>query len=240
MNKEYNISRSKIDLFIECPRCFYFDVNGLVKRPSGPGFSLNSAVDELLKKEFDLLRREQKPHSLMEKYGIKALPYEHPDLDKFRHNFTGVRFKHPNGITFFGAVDDLWINQNGEIHVVDYKSTSTSAEVTLEGEYKEGYKRQIEIYQYLLSKNNFPVSNIGYFVYANARKDLDAFNEKLIFDVKILEYKANNLWVEEVINKIYKTLVAEEIPLPNENCKYCEYIKNYNQNLSNSQQLKLF
>jgi CRISPR/Cas system-associated exonuclease Cas4 (RecB family) len=238
MNKDYNISRSKIDLFIECPRCFYLDVNGLVKRPSGPGFSLNSAVDELLKKEFDLLRKEQKPHSLMEKYGIKAVPYEHPELDKFRHNFTGVRFKHENGITFFGAVDDLWINENGEIHVVDYKSTSTSAEVTLEGEYKEGYKRQIEIYQYLLSKIGFKVSNIGYFVYANARKDLDTFNEKLIFDVKILTYEANNNWVEGIIEKIHSTLENEDIPLPNEGCKYCEYIKKYNDSFN--QQLKLF
>jgi CRISPR/Cas system-associated exonuclease Cas4 (RecB family) len=238
MNKNYNISRSKIDLFIECPRCFYLDVNGLVKRPSGPGFSLNSAVDELLKKEFDLLRKEQKPHSLMEKYGIKAVPYEHPELDKFRHNFTGVRFKHENGITFFGAVDDLWINENGEIHVVDYKSTSTSAEVTLEGEYKEGYKRQIEIYQYLLSRVGFKVSNIGYFVYANARKDLDAFNEKLIFDVKILTYEANNNWVEGIIEKIHRTLENEDIPLPNEGCKYCEYIKKYNDSFN--QQLKLF
>jgi len=226
------ISRSKIDLFVECPRCFYLDLKGLAKRPSGPGFSLNSAVDELLKKEFDLLRNEQKPHSLMEKYGIKAVPYQHKDLDKFRHNFTGVRYEHSNGITFFGAVDDLWINENQEIHVVDYKSTSTSAEVTLDGEYKEGYKRQIEIYQYLLTKIGFNVSKIGYFVYANARKDLEAFNEKLIFDVKILAYEGNFEWVEQVIEKIDQTLKNDEIPFPNENCKYCDYIKKYNESFS--------
>lgn len=226
------ISRSKIDLFVECPRCFYLDNKGLAKRPSGPGFSLNSAVDELLKKEFDLLRNEQKPHTLMEKYGIKAVPYKHDDLDKFRHNFTGVRYEHPNGITFFGAVDDLWINESQEIHVVDYKSTSTSAEITLEGEYKEGYKRQIEIYQYLLTKIGFNVSKIGYFVYANAKKDLDAFNEKLIFDVKILAYEGNFDWVEQVIGKIDLTLKNDEIPFPNENCKYCEYVKKYNESFS--------
>jgi len=238
MNQNYNISRSKIDLFIECPRCFYLDVKGMAKRPSGPGFSLNSAVDELLKKEFDLLRKEKKPHSLMEKYGIKAIPYEHHNLDQFRHNFTGVRFTHENGITFFGAVDDLWINEKGEIHVVDYKSTSTSAEITLEGEYKEGYKRQIEIYQYLLSKIGLNVSKTGYFVYANARKDLDAFNEKLIFDVKIIAYEGSNDWIEGVIQKLSDTLNSEEIPLPNENCKYCEYIKKYNNSFSS--QLSLF
>lgn len=239
MNKKYNISRSKIDLFTECPRCFYFDVNNLAKRPSGPGFSLNSAVDELLKKEFDLLRAEQKPHALMEKFGVKAVPYSHPDLDKFRHNFTGIRYEHPNGITFFGAVDDLWINEEGQIHIVDYKSTSTSAEITLDGEYKEGYKRQIEIYQYLFEKNGFSVSKTGFFVYANARKDLEAFNEKLIFDLQIIPYEANNSWVENVIEKLHTTLLQDEIPMPGEKCKYCEYIKSYNENFNN-RQLKLF
>lgn len=238
MEKEYKISRSKIDLFVECPRCFYLDVKGIVKRPSGPGFSLNSAVDELLKKEFDLLRAEKKPHSLMEKYGIKAIPYSHPNLDEFRHNFTGVRYKHPNGITFFGAVDDLWINEEGELHVVDYKSTSTSAEITLDGEYKEGYKRQIEIYQYLLEHSGFKVSKTGYFVYANARKDLEKFNNELIFNVQIIPYNADNSWVEKVITKLHECLQSEEIPLPNQTCKYCEYIKNYNNSFNS--QLKLF
>jgi hypothetical protein len=60
MNKEYKISRSKIELFTECPRCFYLEVVKGVKRPSMPGFSLNSAVDELLKKEFDILREQKR------------------------------------------------------------------------------------------------------------------------------------------------------------------------------------
>lgn len=232
MNKEYKISRSKIELFTECPRCFFLEVVKDVKRPSMPGFSLNSAVDELLKKEFDILRKESKPHYLMDKFGIEAYPMSHPNLDEWRHNFTGIRYKHPLGIIVFGAVDDLWINKNGEIHVVDYKSTSTSEEITLEGQYKEGYKRQIEIYQYLFEKNDFKVSKKGYFVYANARKDLSKFDEKLIFDMTIIPYEGNNSWVEKSIEKIVNVLNSEEIPLPGENCKYCNYIHNYNNSLN--------
>jgi CRISPR/Cas system-associated exonuclease Cas4 (RecB family) len=238
MNKEYKISRSKIDYFIECPKCFYLDVVKGVKRPSIPGYTLNSAVDELLKKEFDILRKEGKPHALMEKFGINAIPFSHPQLDEWRHNFTGVRFKHPTGMTLFGAVDDLWINDNGEIHVVDYKSTSTSEEITLDGEYKIGYKRQIEIYQYLLENIGLKVSKTGYFVYANARKDLNKFDEKLIFDLKIISYLGDNSWVEGTINKIYQVLQNEDIPLPSQTCKYCSYIHEYNN--SNNTQLSLF
>ena len=47
--KPFKLSRSKIDLFWECPRCFYFDRRLGVGRPPGFPFALNSAVDHLLK-----------------------------------------------------------------------------------------------------------------------------------------------------------------------------------------------
>ena len=50
-NETFRISRSKFSNFLDCKRCFYLDrVKGL-KDPGMPGWSLNSAVDELLKKE---------------------------------------------------------------------------------------------------------------------------------------------------------------------------------------------
>ena len=62
-NTPFKISRSKFFNFLSCKRCFYLDrVKGL-KEPSMPGWAPNIAVDELLKKEFDLYRKEQKPHT---------------------------------------------------------------------------------------------------------------------------------------------------------------------------------
>jgi len=58
----FKVSRSKLELFIECPRCFYLDRRLVVGRPPGYSFSLNSAVDALLKKEFDFHRAKQTPH----------------------------------------------------------------------------------------------------------------------------------------------------------------------------------
>ena len=53
LQEPFVISRSGIDLFIQCPRCFYLDKRLGTGRPPGFPFSLNSAVDALLKKEFD-------------------------------------------------------------------------------------------------------------------------------------------------------------------------------------------
>ena len=49
---KWRLSRSKIDFFIECPRCFYVDNKLGTKRPGFPSFNLNIAVDELFSNPF--------------------------------------------------------------------------------------------------------------------------------------------------------------------------------------------
>ena len=219
------VSRSKIDLFIECPKCFYLDKVLGIKRPSGPSFSLNSAVDTLLKNEFDILRKKEKSHALMKKYKIDAIPFSHPDLDKWRENFVGIQYLHPSGLLITGAIDDIWINPKKELHIVDYKSTSTAKEISLEDEYKQSYKRQMEIYQWLFKKNGFKVSDIGYFVFANATKLRAEFDAKLEFDMSIIDYKGNTDWVEGKIMEIAKCLKLRKAPKPAVDCKFCGYVE---------------
>src|SRR5438477_5499056 len=80
----FNVSRSKIALFLECPQCFWLDRKLGISRPDMPGWSLNSAVDSLLKNEFDVLREQQKPHRLMVSYNIQAVPFSHPSFPTWR------------------------------------------------------------------------------------------------------------------------------------------------------------
>lgn len=192
-------------------------------RPSMPGFTLNSAVDTLLKKEFDIHRAKGSRHPLMEAYGIDAIPFMHEMINEWRENFKGVQYYHvPTNFIITGAVDDLWINPAGEIIVVDYKSTSTSAPINLDGPYKQGYKRQMEIYQWLLRRNNLKVADIGYFVYANGDKDKRAFDARLEFKVEIISYQGSDAWVEDKIFAARKCLM-EALPPADGNCEHCAY-----------------
>ncbi len=183
----FNISRSKIDLFLECPRCFYLDRKLGVSRPGMPGWSLNSAVDKLLKNEFDLLRKNGESHKLMDAYRIDAVPFDHPDLpiwrdDNFRHTGASVLHKKTN-FNILGIIDDIWINKKSkELFIVDYKATSTSKEISLEDEYKQGYKKQMEIYQWIFRQMGFEVNETGYFVFANAGKNKPKFDGLLEFE----------------------------------------------------------
>ena len=222
----FKISRSKIDLFWECPRCFYLEQKLGVKRPSTAPFTLNSAVDFLLKKEFDIHRAKGNPHPLMKKYGIDAVPYKHKDLDRWRHNFTGVQALHqPTNFLVFGAVDDIWENARGELHVVDYKATSKDEVIDNlnETRWHNQYRRQMEVYQWLLRQNAFAVSDTGYFVYANAYRDREAFDGKLEFDVRVIPYAGSGDWIEDVLRRARKCLMSERIPETGELCEYCPY-----------------
>jgi CRISPR/Cas system-associated exonuclease Cas4 (RecB family) len=226
----FKLSRSKIDLFLECPRCFYYDRKLGVGRPPGFPFALNSAVDHLLKLEFDIHRAKGTKHPLIEKYGVDARPIPHADLDKWRHNFTGVQYLHkPTNFLVFGAIDDLWQNSQGEYIVVDYKSTSKNEKIIeLNKDWQDGYKRQMEVYQWLLRQNGMPVSDIGYFVYCNGLTDREAFDGKLEFDITLIPYTGNDSWVEKTIVAAHKCLNSDRIPEANSNCDYCNYIRTIN------------
>lgn len=221
----FKISRSKIDLFIECPRCFYLDRRLGVGRPPGYPFSLNSAVDALLKKEFDVHRAEGTKHPLMASYEIAAVPYAHPEMDAWRDSLrAGVMYLHPEtNLMITGGVDDIWVNEKDELHVVDYKATAKSGEVSLDAEWQIGYKRQMEVYQWLLRKNGFTVSKIGYFVYANGNLDAEAFDGKLEFAVTVIPYEGDSAWVDTTLLALKNVLSAPSIPTAGEECDYCAY-----------------
>ena len=222
----YRLSRSKIDLFFECPRCFYLDVRRGVGRPPGYPFSLNSAVDKLLKKEFDIHRAGKTAHPLMKTYNVDAVPFEHEMINEWRENFKGVQYLHPQtNLLITGAVDDVWINPANELLVVDYKSTSKTGEVNLDADWQAGYKRQMEIYQWLLRRNGFKVSNSGYFVYCNGDTDKEAFDGKLEFDIKIIPYAGNDEWVEKTILQARQCLEEDKIPSAGADCDYCRYLE---------------
>ena len=92
-DKPYKLSRSRIDNYLNCPRCFYMHEKKGIKAPSGPTFTLNNAVDNLYKNEFDLYRKEKKPHPIMIKNNLDCIPYENENLDQWR-NASRADFNH--------------------------------------------------------------------------------------------------------------------------------------------------
>ncbi len=227
----YKVSRSKIELFKQCPRCFWLDARLKISRPNGPPFNINKTIDELFKKEFDSYRSLGKPHPLMIDNQIKAIPFAHEKLDTWRTNFTGVTALHePTNLHVFGAIDDVWVNEAGELIVVDYKATSKAAEVGIDSDWQISYKRQLEVYQWLLRQNGFIVNDTAYFVYTNGRIDLDGFNDRLEFHTKVIPYTGSDDWIEPTLVKMKACIDADIMPSVGTAamggpCEFCTYAR---------------
>jgi len=223
----WKLSRSKIELFTDCPRCFYLDNKLGTARPRGPSFNLNIAVDELFKKEFDVFRAKGEKHPIMTEYDLDAVPFVHKSMDEWRDNFQGITYKDADtGFTISGAIDDVWVKPDGTLIIVDYKATSK--EERIESLSKSGwemsYKRQMGVYQWLFRKNGFTVDDTGYFVYANSRKEkTDAFNDTLTFETTLVSSVGATDWIDEAIKNIKICLDSEDIPATGESCDFCPY-----------------
>lgn len=218
------MSRSAVERYIRCPRCFVLEVKHGVKPPKSVPFTLNMAVDELLKKEFDGYRAQGVVPPIVAAAGLNLVPFRHPELDIWRFNFKGVQTA-TDHFELYGAVDDIWVNEAGQLVVVDYKATGNKvAKTALEdGGFHDSYRRQMDFYQWLLRRNGFDVSNTGYFLYATATQKDEAFNDVLTFESNLVAYEGDDSWVESTLDEIKQVLDNYELPAASHDCDNCRY-----------------
>lgn len=223
---KWRLSRSKIDFYCECPRCFYLDNVLGTKRPSFPSFNLNIAVDELFKKEFDDYRQAGKPHPIMSDNEIVAVPFKHNKIDIWRDPFVGVSYTDPQTkLLVSGGIDDIWQTSSGSLIIVDYKSTAKEGRITAlsDSVWDQQYTRQLSIYRWLFEKNGFRVEPTGYLVYANGQKDKNKFSNKLEFETTLVPVLTTTEWIESLLIDIKQCLDSKQLPTSGEQCEFCPY-----------------
>ncbi len=228
------LSRSRWDNFIKCPKCFYLKEKHDIDPPGQPGHPINSRVDALLKEEFDLLRKEEKPHKIFKEYNLNFIPYNKLDpevLAKYRNNFKGVEAKSKKTkYTLFGSLDDLWFNlDTKEIVVLDYKATSNKNLEdyrTSTKHYHKAYLRQLDFYAYLLKLNDYPVHKIGYWLICNAAdENQKVFNNNVNFKTTLLPYELKTDYIEDTLVKLEKCLENKEPPMSGIDCDNCRWFE---------------
>jgi CRISPR/Cas system-associated exonuclease Cas4 (RecB family) len=108
--------------------------------------------------------------------------------------------------------------------VVDYKATSKNKKIIkLDEPWHESYKRQMEVYQWLLRRNGHEVSDTGYIVYCNGNKNKKALDGRLEFELTVIPHTGSDAWVESTIHEIHNCLNSPAIPEANPECDYCTY-----------------
>ena len=227
-DKSFRISRTKIDLFLKCPRCFYLNQRLGLKIPGSPPFGLNIRIDTLIKKDADLLRLQQKLNPRAQKFGINAVPFNHPKIKQWLDifNSTGLEHHHTaTNLTICGAPDDIWLVNNTSLSIVDVKATHSNK--TLEESYFwTENKRQVELYSWLLTQQelSYPVSETSYFVRINTKKSQNSFDSNgLEFDDEVISHTGSNAWVEPTLTSLKTCLTQDNLPVPSKECDYCKY-----------------
>ena len=243
-NKDFIISRSRFDEYMDCPRCFYLKTNKGLMSPSTPGWTLNTLTDTLLKKEFDECRKKQEPHRIMVQNNLNHLvPYKSETikdkkgndkllLDEWRdsiHYGLKHRFKDTN-IILQGGIDDVWFNtKTEELVVVDYKSQhkkdGVSQDTYFDDPYKNSYKRQLNYYAYLLKGMGHKVSSDAYLYICNAKEVEEGFHGKMLFDEVLIHHEIKTDYLEEEIQKMINSMNSEEIPEGHTSCENCAYAR---------------
>ena len=249
------LSRSAFDEFKKCKRCFYLIRKRGFIEPGTPQFTINSTTDKLLKKEFDLCRKDKKSHQILidnkldhiipykneetaiNIYGDPIIPSKskkpYEKMEAWRSNYHGLqtRFKKTNFI-LYGSVDDIWLDtKNNTLILADYKSQANEKKVTQEtywdGDFKSGYQRQLDFYYYLLKQQNLKeeISNDAYLLVVNARGLEDTFDDKLVFESTLIHTKVKDDDLENEIQEMIDVFNSDNVPESNKLCKNCAYAR---------------
>lgn len=254
----FELSRGAIDLSITCPGCFWLEKAAGVKKQDSIPFNINSNTDILLKRDHDQFRGKG-PSPIMVSAGLGHLrPFAHPDLEKWTDSLHfGKTEGHFNTlheetfIKFGGGLDDVFENiETGELHIVDYKSTSQDGGNKKEPDaldesfllpptdpkkkdYKAGYRRQAEMYQWIMRRKGFQVSDTAYFLYVDGLSrnrngmliDDDPHTAWMEFEAQIIPYVGDDSWVEDALFNA-KALVQQEEPAPHaEDCDKARWLR---------------
>ena len=231
MNNQKELSRTKVDLFCNCPRCFYLDVVKGIRRPSGYPFTLNSAVDKLTKHEFDHYRAKGKPHPSFMKEYLNLVPLHHENIELWRNNRKGVRVIY-NRYLFYGAIDDIWVStKTGRWHIVDYKATAKKdpvKELDMDAAHHKVHTRQLSFYNWLLTMNGYPMDEVGFFYYSTGNNQAKTFANTLSFESHIIPFNCDTSWVEPTLDQLIECIESPIIAKSTNNCSYCQYVNNQN------------
>jgi len=212
--KPIKLSSSSINLFLECPRCFYLQIVKGIKRPQGPFPSLPSGMDKILKEHFDrFMEKDELPPEIKGKCEGCKLFFDKKLLEIWRNNRKGIEYTDPKtGILLHGAIDNLLV-KDGKLIVLDYKTRG----FPVKEDTHEDYQSQMDLYNFLLNKNGYETENYTYLLFYYPKEVLET--GEVIFDTELVKMKINVKDGEKAFNDAVALIKGEE---PEEKCEWCE------------------
>ncbi|MFN7088729.1 MAG: PD-(D/E)XK nuclease family protein [Candidatus Paceibacteria bacterium] len=210
------LSPSSLNLFLDCPRCFYLEKVEGIKRPETPASTLPSGIDNTLKKYFDYWRQKDALPPLLQGKLPGRLVSEQALIAKFRSR----SFEYYDSAVdahFAGILDDALILEDGSIVPIDNKTRGFPPQ-----EPHESHLNQMSGYTLLLLENGFQTKNLAYLIYwFFNHKEMDLENP-MAFNITVEEVKTDPENIRRVFHQAVKILKGP-IPPVNSLCTFCAY-----------------
>lgn len=224
MDKLISLSPSKLNLFTECPRCFWDTYTGKCPKPRGVFPSLPGGMDRIIKSYADR-HRGTLPEVLKGKVPGVLLA----DINKikqWRHWKTGLTyFDKDHNIKLIGGLDDCLVD--GEYYIpLDWKSKGS--EPSDSGE--QYYQAQLDCYNLMLASEGYKTRNEGYLVYLYPTDCIDSIHGRTLdngiaafFKTSIYKLECSADRAKELVIKAAECLRGKR-PTSVPSCEHCRYL----------------
>jgi hypothetical protein len=206
------LSPSSLNLFKDCPRCFWLDKIKGISRPAGIFPSLPSGIDKVLKAHFDKHRAKGEVPKELDLKGVKLFD-DTALLKVWTSNFKGISYTDAEGNILHGAVDEI-LQRGKKLIVLDFKTRGFPCK----DDTHEHYIDQLNIYNYLLRKNNHETEDYSYLMFFHPKEVTEKGTVVFNIDLKKIDIDINR--AEQLWKDALKCLGGKE-PKPSEGCGYC-------------------
>lgn len=212
---QYKLSPSKLNLYLECPLCFWLNEKG-IHRPSGPFPSLPGGIDRKLKDYFDKYRKQGiLPPELNGK--VEGKLYDNLEkMDTWRNARKGISWTDEEGNILFGAIDECLFDGENFI-VVDFKTYGGSK---IEDNKIEFYQNQLDCYALLFEKNKLKHPGYAYLIFFMPKEVKE--NGEISFNIEVKKVKVDSKRALKTFKEAI-SLIKNERPKNNTECKFCEW-----------------
>ena len=213
----FKLSPSALNLFHDCPRCFWLEKHGVWKRPASIFPSLPSGMDRILKTHFNKFMKQGKmPPELCEKQecALMNLYDDEEKLKLWQNNFKGISWTDKDGNELHGAIDNLLV-KGGKFIVLDYKTRGYA----VKEDTAEHYRLQQNVYNFLFRKNGYETEDY-FFLLFYVPKEVMPTGE-VIFDTNLVKMKVDIEMAEKFWKEALELLKGD---CPKKTCEWCDRV----------------
>lgn len=167
---DIRLSKSQLDKFVDCPRCFWLAQRHKLKQPDMISSKVWKGVERVTIQHYDAHRAAKTtPENLIGQVPLGAVPLQRDaeGMKALRYWGKGLPFKVDN-VLVTTALDDMLQFGDGNspaairYAVIDYKSKS---KLTDEESTAEMYQNQADVFDLAANVNGLPTDGVVYFDY---------------------------------------------------------------------------